>query len=559
MPSHGSNTGAGAGGVSDPPAPAFPGVVPDMIRVDPDAVLTLSALGRERGLFGRTGDWPTLAEHLARLSAARLAMSGTEEWERAGGDRDADGRLTFAENSTGMQVALRELATGPGGFRYADGEGVGWAVRLVPVGGQRPGFVGFAVTLPSDAAAVPGLWLSERAEQLLWLIMGAAPLEAAGAFVLPDRMLAGTVWGGGARPKDWRGDLFKILRSLMRLHSAVIRFGGSRLVPRFRAESVALAHFADLGTDPKCCPPGCPMAGRGRHGHFELQLGHGFARTLAQFAGGGPHAVPIHLPTQVFGPCCRRGVTARQRGVIQGLLRELTRDGKSWRPAEVLGNRVPAPSGNTALVCPLLNETGRYVTFGGNGARAGLGYKIVGTTGGGWLARCGYPLIDTGEVVATVREFLVDLDDVAERIGLIAAAVEPSTGAWFSLADLRRAVATRHGIARLERVHLRVYGPIDYLDRLRRHYASECGFSAIPATTAEMAATITNPVNATELAARLRESGMKQTELAEALGISQPMVSRVLAGTKPFSAPLVAKALALLSERSGGVFDGKEV
>lgn len=555
MRSHGSNPVAGAGGLSHPPAPFFPGFVPDMIRVPPDAEAALSALGRERGLFGRIGDWPALADHLARLSADRLATAGAEEWALVGGGRDEDGRPTFKENSTGMQVALRELAADPGGFRYSDAEGVDWAVRLVPVGGRQPGFVGFAVTL--NPAAASGLWLSERAEQLLWLIMGAAP-AGSGVFTLPDKMLAGAVWGGGNLPKDWRGDLSQILRSLMRLHSAVIRFGGSQLVPRFRAESVALAHFADLGTEPKSCPPGCPMGGRGRHGHFELQLCHGFAPTLARFTGG-TDAVPVHLPTQVFGPSCRCTVTARQRGLVTGLLRELTRNGPR-RPAEVIGRTVPGPRGDSTVVCPLLNENGRYVVFGGNAPRAGLGYRLVGETGGGWLARCGFlPQVDTDDAIAHLRCFLADLAAVANRIGLIAAAIDPNTGEWLSLADLRRAAATRHGAARLHRVHLRVYGPTDYLARLRGYYASECGFSVIPASAAELAATVPNTGDAAELAMQLRELGMKQTELAGALGISQPMVSKVLAGTKLLSAPLAARARTLLSGRSSRALDGKEV
>ena len=106
--------------------------------------------------------------------------------------------------------------------------------------------------------------------------------------------------------------------------------------------------------------------------------------------------------------------------------------------ADVLkGNRVPATSANDQAVCNLLDVSGTYVAFNGNGKRRGLGYRIVGVEGKGWLAKCGYQVPgDAHDQLVAVRRFLGELEVVADILGLTIVAFHRPKARWIDFASL---------------------------------------------------------------------------------------------------------------------------
>ena len=78
--------------------------------------------------------------------------------------------------------------------------------------------------------------------------------------------------------------------------------------------------------------------------------------------------------------------------------------------------------------------------FNGNKKRRGLGYCL--TTPGGLLAKAGYAPGD-------VREYLADLEVLAERLDLVAVGIHKSTAAMFTLDTMRAALLGPAGAGRM--------------------------------------------------------------------------------------------------------------
>ena len=105
---------------------------------------------------------------------------------------------------------------------------------------------------------------------------------------------------------------------------------------------------------------------------------------------------------------------------------------------------------------------------------------MLGEQGRGWLYKCGYGVVAEEDRPAAVQEFLGDLNQLAEMLGLIVAAVDPRADTWVDLQTLVTTARSRDGWQDVDRLHLRVYGPEDYLQRLREYVADGAGFSSIP-------------------------------------------------------------------------------
>jgi hypothetical protein len=442
------------------------------------------------------------------------------------------------------------------------------------------------------------MWLYERGEQLLWAVHAAVLMQRRSVVLLPDVGLGEVVWGGdrAAWPDNWRGSIADVLGSLTQLHLAVLQVGGGAWKPQFTMRSVAVASFEDLERNRKqggFCRPACPLWNRPEpHDHFLVQIGYGFLGLLENFAVRDQQGarqfdfaqkrpageegkalvaarkrgeiVPVHLPTKVFGPSAWSGLTGGQRGILTALVREVTRVRKKGQTdrrdrADVLaGNRVPDARGRRQVVCPLLRPDGRYVAFNGNGLRRGLGYLVVGRKRQGWLARCGYvggTEINTtwaGKhgVGRTTRQFLGELDELAGLLGLTVVGLAPTTGAWLTLAQARELAALPNGLKALSQIHLRVYGPEDYLDRWRCLFAERGGFSAIPGADgpAVLADADALPADGgVGLKVRLRRAGLSQDDLARHLGVTKSFVSMLLTGKKAWPAGMRERAEAFVS------------
>src|SRR5262249_28494719 len=113
-------------------------------------------------------------------------------------------------------------------------------------------------------------------------------------------------------------------------------------------------------------------------------------------------------------------------------------------------------NGKKLITIPALDTDRAYVTFGGNGALRGRGYRL--TTDGGWLAKGGYEAGDVGT-------FLGDLAALAGPLGLVVVGLRPPTQEVLSPGQLRELALTPAGRDTLQTVHLRIYTGDDYLGR----------------------------------------------------------------------------------------------
>ena len=96
----------------------------------------------------------------------------------------------------------------------------------------------------------------------------------------------------------------------------------------------------------------------------------------------------------------------------------------------------------------------------------------------------------------------------------------------------------------LEKVHLRVYGPEDYLDRLRAYYATVGNMARIPGAAAE---STTSPRSSGDVAQTLLCCGLSQRQIAHELGCSQPYLNQCVHGKRPWPDRVKPKLERLLS------------
>lgn len=415
--------------------------------------------------------------------------------------------------------------------------------------------------------------LFRRAEQLLWVVHRQVIRTRRSVVLLADLELGQVVWGGNADPwpKDWRRELKETLVSLTSLRMEVLRIPERGWQPRLGASSVALGYFEDLaetavgGKNRDVCQESCPIYGSDpRHHHFLVQIGYGFLGMLECFAIAddgkqnrefdftkdpeGDRGVQlkeyrsryltpnVNLPAKIFGSARWATLSAGAQRIIQALTCEVTRHKGSKRSDKArinLGNVIPGAAPRSKVVCPLLGERGRYVAFGGNGKRPGQGYGIVGRDGTGWIWKCGYAVPDDpGNLTWEIRSFLIDLGEVANILGLITAALDPRSGRWFDLEELTAMARGRHGWEDLDKLSLRVYGPEDYLQRLRRYFEKQGGFSTIPGHRDEAGLGGDVQRSKANLRVRMQQACVTQRELAGYLGIAQPFVSQLLNGQR---------------------------
>ena len=428
------------------------------------------------------------------------------------------------------------------------------------------------------------LRLFTRAEQLLWLVHAFVLRARSSVIVLPDILLGQVVWGGDrdAWPKDWRREVMLTLRSLTMLRSEVFRLDGAGWRPRLGACSVGVASVEQLSvTSPRDdgCRPACPMysCSHQRHSHIRLQIGLGFLGVLEKFrvatngenrefdfqhlpAGQGGDELKaqqrrgetpsINLPVAILGPARWSGMTLPQCRIVHAIVREITRVRRSARADNArvcVGNRVPGSKPKQELTCPFLRPNARYVSFSGNGARPGTGYRLIGAKGTGWLHKCGYwaPARERDQTVV-VRDFLTDLRRVAEILGLTVVALHPRTGHWLGVRELIEFAQRRCGIKYLDPFHLRIYGPEDYLLHWRTYFEQQGRFRI---TTGADAAERSGPPESLLLANRLRRLGLRHEDLARALGKNRAYVTKMINGVKPWPQTLLARTEAFIVER----------
>jgi hypothetical protein len=417
------------------------------------------------------------------------------------------------------------------------------------------------------ARAVGQLQLGGHAERLLWAVHAAVLAGGTALLSLSTLWLARAVWGAQRSnwPRHWHGDLFKLLKGFSFLHVAP---WPDEQRPEFGPATVFLTHVGDLrGTEEDVCEDGCPDQHGPPHHHFQVEVGPAFLGVLEQFAQvddasgvrtydfprGGPKAkgaslwavgktgrlVSVFLPAKVGAPAKCSTLTHGQHRLLQALVRETTRATRRRRrqvaEAEVFaGNQVVAFHGKKLRTCPLLNSTGRYVGFNGNGKLTGHGYLLA--SPGGWLAKAGYPLTEVGV-------FLDDLAALAGPLGLIAVGAGPDSR-QIGLDHMRGLAATPSGCRALGRLHLRVYTGADFLERWAGYFNGDVPGAAHGPGLPVGAATAA-------LLTELKKKGLSRRALAAGLKRDPSFLNKVLNGERPWPKGLLEKARVWVAGQQG--------
>ena len=388
------------------------------------------------------------------------------------------------------------------------------------------------------------LRLGQCCERLLWAVHQQVLSARTSVFRVPDYVLADAVWGPGGWPRHWRTDLLELLRGVTWLH--VAGWCGDEAPPLGTATAV-LTHATDLrGTPEDQCDGRCP-GHQCRHHHYLINIGRGFLGILERFAQaddsgvrtysfpiGGPKSEGpalwkagktgrlrvVFLPAAIGEPDVCATLTARQHKLLQALVRETTRakrrNRKDVSEPEVFSGNVLAPShGKEPVTCPLLKADILYAGFNGNGKRKGLGYKL--STPGGWLSKAGYD-------AAAIADFLNDLTALADPLGLVVVAVDPS-GPFIDLQHMKGMALTLAGRRSLERLHVRVYTAADYIQRWTAHFlphAAEESPVAVPSPETTVATLLND----------MRAKGISRRRLAKGIRTDPSFLSKLLSGKK---------------------------
>jgi hypothetical protein len=378
------------------------------------------------------------------------------------------------------------------------------------------------------------------------------------------------------------------LSSLMRLRITVLRLAGEGWNPQMGVMSVAVAGFEDRAVTSTrrrldACDETCPLYGRGpRHGHFVIQIGLGFLGVLQHYAvPASPDAVgcayeftattnpdsaeelrahqragrtpSVSLPAKLFGAAKWSGLSRPATRVLGGILHEVTRapsNQRADRASVFTGNMVVGARKNQRLACPFLSPKGRYVAFGGNGKRPGMGYLVIGRRNRGWLHKSDYDVpVGVAGLSRQLKSFFSQVKILKEKFGFITAGLQKITGRWYGLAELTAMASGASGWERLEDILVRFYAPDDYQDRLRDYFSAQGAFVAIGGEAPAGWSSIGEA--SLDLKTRAELVGLTQHSIAAALEVSQPYVCQLFCGRKNWPSQLRERFEAMLSEAEG--------
>lgn len=522
------------------------------MMVDAEREQLFSSIGAMRGPFKQWSSWPSLSDAKPPSSYGRDDRDSEHDHNAV---RRIDGRL-WESSAGGETLALQFIARSSKAEFYT---AVGVDVRDL----DRE--------LHGTADQPRQFRFSERGEQCLWALHQQILRQRSSQVQLPDIWLGRCVWGTAPDrwPANWRRELFDHLWSLEKLKIVQI-FGSDTRGWQVGEASPLVAAVKDgqLIRNDDDCSEHCPLAyERGRHHHYIVHAGVGFLGILEHYkvADGPPRRYDFSVPTsdmrpelqaarssgrivpvspllKICGPLRKGPYSRSQRRLLNGLLREVTRAKNSRRSDKARiqnGDRVVGVQSGTELVCPLLSKARSWISFGGNGKRPGMGYRIVGQNDRGWLFKCGYatPASDAA-LSAEVRRFLHDLHAVCRTLDLVAVGLTPPNGRWLSLPTMTTLARGNEGWRNLDAVHVRVYGPVDYDDRLGDMLRPPMSNDDRPrrGMVSRTAASQQHESEQLSTEQLLTLSGISNQELARRLHVSEAFVSQIRRGRKAWPA-----------------------
>lgn len=157
-----------------------------------------------------------------------------------------------------------------------------------------------------------------------------------------------------------------------------------------------------------------------------------------------------------------------------------------------------------------------------------MGYLLA--SEGGWMAKAGYADDD-------VKDFLSDLAALAAPLGLTAVGLDPAAGAWHDLPTLRGLADHAPGRKALGRIHLRVYGPADYVEAWNTRFGWR---AACPGVTIA-----DDPTAA--VAKAMADAGLSGRAVAVGIGEDPSLFAKILNGKKRWPPGWPERALAWIN------------
>jgi hypothetical protein len=409
--------------------------------------------------------------------------------------------------------------------------------------------------LGSYVAAVPferlesgAIRLGRLAERLLWHVHYCVRESRRRQVQLHLHHIREVLWGADSFPKNWRGNLLKVIGSLSKIRVGAWPTEGVALrieETKQLFDDVELVELERLIT---------------------FEIGEGFLGSLEQFNDGkggldwpkdselrrlrqGNANQEIYLPVFLGRrePCDR--ITPRQKGMLQVILSEVTFERRQKSDAgrrkegrvveEFVGSDVPDYLGDHQVGCPVLATNSRHVGFNGNGVRRGQGYKLQ-----TWLSRSGYQSVE-------LVKFVDDIEVLGMTLGIAGIAIQNRSNRWFTLSDIRSLVAQQQARV-LESLCFRFYITTGYLDRWNAFFgleADEDRESFLAPTDPE--------VDALRSLVCDKSLRITRTQVAPALGVSRQFIGQVIDGTKSCPARLRApiQDLIRLVRETGSIDD----
>ena len=325
-----------------------------------------------------------------------------------------------------------------------------------------------------------------------WVDRFAAASLKSNDIVVPDVLLRQTYWGG-TYPRNWRREL-RTWRHHNMLELEPIDQECREDLCLLAKSGIKHRHFNphlwDIGFLEIMIPRS--LRASSDYIQFNSPLTHEQAVYLNEYLSmcrKAARLAPIYWPGLLFGSSPRVGWTMSQRRLLVAIVREVTRSrsGCHGEAEKTFGNRVIGASRREQIViCPVLDPSTPYVTFGGNKLLRGRGYKLVGRTFGGWLARAGYSESEP-PYQRDIGRLLEDASRLANDLDLIAVGYNPANRfhQWRNTKELCDSTRSRAGREWLMECNIRFYAPADWLVRWRYFFSHKLGFRWIPRTVCD--------------------------------------------------------------------------
>lgn len=191
-------------------------------------------------------------------------------------------------------------------------------------------------------------------------------------------------------------------------------------------------------------------------------------------------------------------------------------------------------AGRHQIICPFLDRESTYEGFNGGGRRRGRGYQMVGRDGGGWLPRLGLEVQPySDDRFDAMGDALHGLAVLAQDLDLTVCALNHRASPenrWKDLTGMQAALRNGAGREWLDECSMRIYVEAGWEVRWRHFFAQELGFGWIPQAIDDPGPGRLATATVDSVRTMMKDAGVSQRQLAQALGVNHSTVGRLLNG-----------------------------